>query len=96
MSEGKRRFVRFEPDVGDYAQIDKNPDDGDFKVDSIALIVDEAPYGGCSLVCLKNAGMEKGAVHRFKIGKLSPLRAEIVWLREVDDKVVRIGLRFLE
>lgn len=96
MSESKRRFIRFEPDVGDYAQIDKSPGEGDFKVDSIALIVDEAPYGGCSLVCLKNAGMEKGAIHRFKIGKLAVMRAEVVWVRDVDDKVVRIGLRFLD
>jgi hypothetical protein len=41
-------------------------------------------------------GLAKGAVYRFKVGKMAPLRAEVVWERVLDDKVIRYGLRFLE
>ncbi|MCX6130769.1 MAG: hypothetical protein NTX25_17130 [Proteobacteria bacterium] len=92
----KRRFIRFEPDSGDYVQIDKDPEGASFTCHEVALLVEESPMGGCSIACLKSIRLSKGSIYRFKVGKMSPLKAEVVWIRELDDKLERCGLRFLE
>lgn len=92
----KRKYIRFEPDSGDFVQIDKNPVSQEFQFQEVALLVEESPMGGFGLVCLRSVGLVKGSIYRFKVGKMAPLKAEVVWERILDDKVVRLGLRFLE
>ncbi len=92
----KRKYIRFEPDSGDFVQIDKNSQSGEFHFQEVALLVEESPMGGFSIACLRSVGLMKGAVYRFKVGKMAPLKAEVVWERILDDKVVRFGMRFLE
>ncbi len=92
----KRKYIRFEPDNGDFVQIDKNAQSTEFHFQDVALLVEESPMGGFGIVCLQSVGLTKGSVYRFKVGKLAPLKAEVVWERILDDKVVRYGLRFLE
>jgi len=92
----KRKYIRFEPDSGDFVQIDKNPLSSEFQFQEVALLVEESPMGGFGIACLRTVGLVKGTVYRFKVGKMAPLKAEVVWERILDDKVVRYGLRFLE
>ncbi len=92
----KRKYIRFEPDSGDFVQIDKNPHSSEFHFQEAALLVEESPMGGFGLVCLRSVGLTKGNVYRFKVGKMAPLKAEVMWERILDDKVVRVGLKFLE
>lgn len=92
----QRRHIRAKPDACDYVQIDKNPDNPDFHADAVALLVEEAPMGGCGIVCLKNVGLEKGQVYRVQVGRMAPLRAEVVWTKVLDGDILRAGLRFLE
>lgn len=92
----QRRYIRFDPDSGDFVQIDKNAQSSEFQFQEVALLVEESPMGGFGIVCLRAVGLTKGSVYRFKVGKMAPLKAEVVWERVLDDKVVRYGLRFLE
>ncbi len=92
----KRKYIRFEPDSGDFVQIDKNPQSMEFQSQEVGLLVEESPMGGFGLVCLRSVGLATGSIYRFKVGKLAPLKAEIVWERILDDKVARYGVRYLE
>lgn len=92
----QRRHIRARPDATDYVQIDKNPDNANFNLDAVALLVEEAPMGGFGVVCLKSVGLEKGVVYRFKVGRMAALKAEVVWTKELDEDIIRAGLRFLE
>jgi hypothetical protein len=95
-SNDKRKYLRFEPDGGDFVQIDKNPSSTDFQFQEVALLVDESPLGGFSIACLSTVGLVKGSVYRFKVGKMAPLQGEVVWERILDDRIARYGIRFLE
>lgn len=93
----KRRFIRFPGDPLDFALIDFGPDDRPFAPQLVALVVEEAPMGGCSLaVCAGDDHLANGRDCRVKVGRMSPVRAEIRWTRTLDDRVTRIGLQFLE
>ena len=92
----KRRHIRFDPDSGDYVQIDHKLEGTEFTCQHVALLIEESPMGGCSIACLKSVGLIKGTTYRLKVGRLSPLLAEVMWTRELDDKLMRCGLRFLE
>ena len=95
-SSDKRKFIRFEPDGADFVQIDKSTHSSGFEFQGVGLLVEESPMGGFSIACLRSVGLIKGSVYRFKVGKMAPLKAEVVWERILDDKIVRFGLRFLE
>ena len=90
-----RKYIRFGPDAGDFVQIDKNPDRDAFEFQEAALLVDES-MGGFSIVCLKSIGLRKGEMYRVKVGRIAPLKAEILWERDLDDRVVRLGFRFVD
>lgn len=94
-SSNTRKYIRFEPDSGDFVQIDREVDRHEFLFQEAALLVDESA-GGFSVVCLRSLGFVSGQCVRVKVGRMAPLKAESVWIRELDDKVVRMGFRFLE
>ena len=91
----RRKYIRAAPDANEYVQVDLNLD-GDFSFDYAALVVEESPLGGCSIVCLDSIGLEVGSICRMKVGHMAPLRSEIVWKKVLDEKVIRYGVRFLE
>jgi hypothetical protein len=92
----KRRHVRFKPDPLDYALIDATLTDDKFTPSQVALIVEEAPMGGCGLVLLDIPALQSGTRCRVQVGRLAPLLAEVVWRKPIDAEIIRIGLRFLE
>lgn len=90
-----RKYIRAAPDPQESVQIDLSLD-GDFEFQFTALVVEEAPMGGCSIACLKSIGLKNGSLCRIKIGHLAPFRSEVVWEKELDEKLVRLGIKFLE
>ena len=92
----KRDHIRSKPDPNDYVEVDLNADSSPFSSKFVALLVEEAPMGGCSFACLLEHGLEVGQVIRVKVGRMAELRAEIVWIRELDDQVTRYGVKYLE
>jgi hypothetical protein len=93
----KRRRVRFRPDPLDYCQIDCRPGNLEpFAPDSVAILVDEEPMGGCGVVMLDTHRLEVGSHCRVKVGRLDPLRAKVVWRKPLEAGIVRLGFEFLE
>ena len=91
----KRRYIRAAPDANEYVQIDPKTE-GEFEFAYAALVVEESPLGGCSIVCLKSLNLEVGTKCRMKVGHMSPLLSEIMWETPLDELVVRYGVKFLE
>lgn len=92
----KRQYMRFAPDPNEFARIDTNAEGDDFEFQYVALIVEEAPMGGCGVVGLNSIPLKEGDQFRIQLGMMAPLRAEIVWVKELDEQLVRYGIKFLE
>jgi hypothetical protein len=67
-----------------------------FRPSLVAMILEESPMGGCGLAMQITPDLKPGVKVRAKVGKLAPLLAEVVWVRVLDDRVMRVGLRYLE
>lgn len=100
-STHKRRYLRFEPDEVVVAQIqfiDAEPDDRFFKGQVAGPVLDES-YEGCAVVVLRHGLPDEPLEGRpclIKINKLGPIRAELRWLKPLDDEVCKIGLHYLD
>lgn len=93
----KRRLIRFPGDPLEIALLDFGAEDRPFTPQEVALIIEEAPMGGCSLAVSRGSEyLSEGRRCRVKVGRMSPLRAQIRWIRVLDDRVTRFGLEFLE
>lgn len=92
----KRRRIRFRADPLEIAQVDFGPLDGPFTPSMSALIVEESPMAGCGLVLLQTPDCYIGAICRVKVGRLSPLRAEVRWQQLLGEDAMRVGFMFLE
>jgi len=93
----QRQHVRFKPESNEYAQIDTTEDlQKQFEFQYVGLIVDEAPYGGCCLLTYDSLIMLKGDIVRVKLGPLSPLKAEVVWVKSDSNNTTMYGVKFLE
>lgn len=92
----KRRHLRFRPDPMEYAQVAIQDSGGPFAPDLVALVSEEAPMGGCGLVLLETPTLKVGDVCRVKVGRIDPLRAQVMWRRAVEPGLIRLGLKFLE
>jgi hypothetical protein len=95
-SAPKRRHLRFRPDPMEFAEIAVHDLGAPFTAEMVALISEEAPMGGCGLVLLETPLLKVGDICRAKVGRIDPLRAEVVWRKQVEPGIVRIGLKFLE
>jgi hypothetical protein len=94
-SEHPRRHLRFKPDPLEYAQVALGGT-GNFAPDFVALIVEESPVSGCSLIAHVPEGLGIGDQCRVKIGQLAPVRAEVAWKKPAESGLTRIGFSFLE
>jgi len=90
------RPVRFPPDALDYAQIAVRELQEPFTPDFVALVNDESPMNGCALVAFDHELLEVGKGCLVKVGRMDPVAALIAWKKEVDGKLVRMGLQYLE
>jgi hypothetical protein len=92
-----RRHLRFPPDEGAVAWIDPRPhtERKDFKPTVAALVTDEA-LAGCGLVILSRDRLSEGAELMVRVTDLVPLRAQVRWVRDLGDGVVKLGVEFLE
>lgn len=97
----QRRHMRFRPDQVEVALIqfsEAEPEDFFFEAEAAGLVLEEA-YGGCGLVTLshfESAQPVEGMRCQVKVGKMGPMRAEIRWVKKLDDNVARIGLEYVD
>lgn len=92
----KRKHVRFQPDPMDFAQIAIHSLGEPFTPELVALILDEAPLGGCALAILDNPMLTLGSQCLVKVGRMDPVRGEIVWKKEIEHNLMRLGIKYLE
>lgn len=93
----KRKHLRFKPDPLDVAYIDFESRLGkQFDPHAVGLIVEEAPLGGCGIAIRHTERLQTGDICSIKVGRLAPLKAEVCWRNQLDNMVIRMGLRFLE
>ena len=92
----KRKHVRFQPDAMDYAQIAIQSLAEPFKPEVVALIYDEAPLGGCALIVLDNPLLTMGTECLVKVGRMDPVRSKIVWKKEIEPNLIRLGIEYME
>jgi hypothetical protein len=92
-----RESRRFPPDEGTMAWIDTDVrgDKRDFKPTIAALVTDEALHG-CGMVALAHDRFREEAECMVQVGDLAPLRSQIRWVRNLNNDVLRMGVRFLE
>lgn len=102
MSESeKRRFLRFTPDEFEIALLqftEARPDEFFFETEAAGLVIEEA-YGGCALVVVRKLipeSLAEGTRLQIKVAKLGPMKAEVRWIRHLDDDVSKLGLQYVD
>lgn len=90
-----RKSIRFDPEPLDSALIAVSNLTGTFTPEHSALIYDESPDEGCSLVVLDQSAFRVGEVCVVQVGRAAPVDARIVWKKELKPRLVHIGLEFL-
>ena len=56
------------------------------------LVINES-YEGCSMIVAAHELFRVGYKCILKVGELAPIEAEICWIREIDEDVLRIGFK---
>lgn len=90
-----RSSIRFSAENNSLTLIDLERTDDDFKPSAVGLAIDESSHGS-GIVMLKKNCPEMDREVRVQVGKLAPLKAKVVWVKELDEHVVRVGFHFLE
>ena len=89
------QHVRFKPDPMEHALLDLRAQPGVFAPSCSALILNES-FSGCALILQSLDTILPEKEIRVKVGKLDPLRAQIVWAQPLDKDIYKIGIQFLE
>jgi len=91
-----RAHLRFKPDPMEYAQVAVESLEHAFKPDFVALIIEESPIAGCSIIAHDHPGVDVGTECLIKIGDLAPLQSRVVWKKPAEPELMQLGLKFLE
>lgn len=89
-----RRSVRFTPDPLTIAGLSlKN--EKVFRPSIIGLVLNES-FGGCSVLVNHDPALKKDQVLSIKVGHLGVMKAKVVWVKNLEESVYKIGLKFIE
>ena len=91
----KRRFIRYQSDRRIFARIDTNVHRKVFQPDLVALVLDVSP-GGCGLVVLATENLKIRDQCVIQIAEEDPTPAEIAWRVDLDEQVIKLGVRYIE
>lgn len=89
-----QRQTRFQPDPTTGALID-------FKLTKVfnptvlGIVVNES-LSGCSLILATDEIVSRGTKIKLKIGELAPLQAQIVWSKNLEENIYKIGVKIIE
>lgn len=95
MEKGERKNLRFPPDESSLAWVDPHAhaDKEGFRPRLPVLLLDEAREG-CGVVSLYHDNLMEGGVVWIQIAQLPPVRAEIRWIKDLDENVLKLGLMY--
>ncbi|MBK7960283.1 MAG: hypothetical protein IPK04_03090 [Bdellovibrionales bacterium] len=89
-----RKSTRFQPDPMTIAQLDFATGK-DFRPTLIGLVINES-YTGCAIVLVADEAPKKDLKLKIKVGALSPLKAQIAWIKNLEENIYKVGIRLLE
>ena len=89
-----RGTIRFQANPMDYARLDFNPQ-GEFAPSTVGLIINES-YSGTAVVICGTHTFKTDKVISIQVGHIGPLKAKLVWFKELDDQIHKIGIQYLE
>lgn len=93
----QRKHTRFKSEANQIvrmewgARVGKN----DFNPQFVGLVLEEA-FGGCALAMNAQKKVQMGDRVRVQVGSFNPMFGEIVWKSEIDESLMKIGIKFLE
>jgi hypothetical protein len=82
----KRRGTRFPADLNALVRLQLAAEDAEL----VGLVIDES-FEGCSGVFRKNPALHVGTSGTVTVGALAPVKGEVVWVRELEPGIVRVG-----
>ncbi|MBL7670490.1 MAG: hypothetical protein JNM39_08385 [Bdellovibrionaceae bacterium] len=89
-----RKSTRFQPDPMTIAQLDFATGK-EFRPTLIGLVINES-YTGCAIVLVTDEAPKKDLKLKIKVGALSPLKAQIAWIKNLEENIYKVGIRLLE
>jgi len=92
-SPTQQRFTRFKPDPLTVAYIDLKTT-GSFSPSIVALVINES-YMGCALILTSDLPLKKLSI-RIKVGELGILKASIIWVKNLEENIHKVGIKFQE
>lgn len=95
MKNTRRRRFRFKPDPAATAVIVLEDRSSGKK---IAGLIENESYSGCCLVTLLEASsqIKFDRIYRIRISDKLELRAEVRWLKRLDNVAVQIGFEYVD
>ncbi|HPI39953.1 MAG TPA: hypothetical protein PLJ21_04065 [Pseudobdellovibrionaceae bacterium] len=90
-----RQHIRFSPDPLAVAKIDLETQDKTFNPGHVALIQNES-YTGVALVLMSEKKPEMDQHLQIQVGNVGPLAGKVVWVNEMEPKLYKIGIQYLE
>lgn len=90
-----KRALRFKPDQGAFAKIGTSIKDGNVVIQRAALVLNES-YTGLGLVAKVSDQFKIGEETFVQVEPAGPMKCKIVWVKPVDDEIVRFGVEYLD
>lgn len=90
MMENKRKHVRFDPDENSLIELFKRDQQGKM-IKAVGLVRDES-HNGCGAIFRKKFPFKEGEVIYANVGKLTELKAEIIWIKQMDTVLIKVGI----
>lgn len=85
-TDNRRDYFRYDPDKNALAEIELDNEDA-----IMGLMRDESYSGGCVVYQKSAFDFQEGDIVTLKAGRQGPMEAEIKWVEDVDEKLVKIG-----
>lgn len=90
-----RQHIRFPADPLAYAKIDFASQGSGFEPSTVGLILNES-YTGSALVVFSETEPLKNQDILVKVGNIGPVKAKILWVKEIEPKIFKFGLHYQE
>lgn len=91
----KRMYLRQELAYGTSVAVDLsvNAQTENFLPLSKGVVIDSS-FGGCGILCITSESIQKDILCRIKIDNLEPIVVKIIWVKMLDDNVVKFGVTY--
>lgn len=90
----QRKNIRFPPDAGDVAYLDRSVASDKFTPDIAGLILNESHRGCALIVVASEAELAPSTEVRVRVGRQAVLAATVAWIDAIDPGVYKVGLNY--